>query len=148
MTAELPGVGPADLPALLSTLPQEHAPYVVIAHDLVRGSVRFEPKATLVEASDVASWVARGVHQFFIASTALSPWVTTGSSDCELRRLSVNGLVNVQLGRPGRDGDTDPSTAGVVSQVINHHGERVRHEQYIRVYRALVAAARRRTRTS
>jgi hypothetical protein len=95
----------------------------------------------VIEASDLPAWVGRGVWQYFVASSTLSPWLGDHLEDCDLSDLAVTGFINVQVGRPNGGGKFGPATASVVSDVSDGAGTRRRHEEYIHVFRSLVAAA-------
>lgn len=140
-TAELRNLEVRHVVEMMASLPSEWAPYGLVSVDLVRVGRAYEPRAVVIEANDLGELDARGVWQFFLVSRALSPEIFADLSRLDLQTLSINGAVNLQLGR--RVGDQkQPAALGHVGKVSDGVTQ-IEHWEYSQIYEAALRSARR-----
>jgi hypothetical protein len=123
---------------LLEALPSERAPYAVIGQES-RGGRRQSLEFPL--AAVAAAFSAQRLAVYWIRSDALSPGLTAESE----KRLSFNGLINVQLGSTRPDGLLGEASIGIVDRIRHEHtGEERVHTEYLRIFERLRRSMRKR----
>ena len=134
---------------LRSALPENYAPYTIIAYDNVKIGDRYRHIVEETETSEFLLLRERGFLDYFIRSRAISP-----SIDLSDRRfidvfLFVNGLVNLGHGsiiRAPNLGWT-PSDFGLVNKIAHRRtGEMVTHHDYEKIFFALRRAVKKMAR--
>lgn len=86
--------------------------------------------------------VERGVWQFFVVSAQLSRDLLPRLPDVDAQTLSINGAINLQVGRPTRLG-IQPTSLGVVSKVATVQGDVREHQEYQTIFESAVRQVRR-----
>jgi hypothetical protein len=122
---------------LQETLPPEFGPYSIVGQEWHDG--RWQPFEYPLTAIDECFMRHRSAN-LWVRSDVLSPGLT-GEDE---KRLSFNGLINVQLGRQ-RNGRLDEASVGIVDR-IRHEGtgrER-RRPEYLRIFERLRRSMRKR----
>lgn len=133
----VPGLEPAAVARAIARLPDAHSPYVVVAHDLVKSGSHFVSNSRAIDADELQACVDRGVWQFFIISEDLSRGLLLLLPSVDAQTLSINGAVNLQLGRVTRGG-VEPASLGVVNKVATAEGDVREHLAYTAIFDSLV----------
>jgi hypothetical protein len=139
---EFPALRAEEIGELLAALPEDLGPYRLVMYELVPGPERYVPDARLIDPARLAGLVAAGHWDYFIVSERLSPDIVARLPHVDSATLSLNGAVNLQIGFRNRLGPEAPSL-GVVTKVATEAGESRTHDEYGKIYDAVVRAVRR-----
>jgi hypothetical protein len=141
---EFPSLTSQDIESIIDSLPDDGAPYLLVAHELVqRDGKEFVSQVTRIRPRELDTCIGRGVWQFFLISEPLSTEPSTNIGDQTSASLATNGAINIQHGRISRDGQPEPTSFGLIPRVATDLGEVVEHSEQVRIYRAAVRVASR-----